>query len=126
MTDEIAAAKAVMVSHERLSRAGDTAGILANMAHDIALVVPNTPLVEGKPACEEVYARLFSMGKWDFEHEYSGAELVGDAVILYGVARGTFTPNKGDRSPIENNFLTVLKRSGESYKIWRGGFGPAS
>ena len=126
MDDEIAAAKAVIASHERLSRAGDLAGVLANIADDIALVVPNAPLVEGKSAFEEVYSRLFGMGKWNFEHEYSGVEVVGDAVILYGVARGTFTPNKGDPSPIENNFLIVLKRSGESYKVWRGGFGPGS
>lgn len=126
MNDEIEAAKAVIASHEQLSRAGDLVGVLTNIADDIVLVVPGTPLVEGKKAFEAVYSSLFGMGRWDFEHDYSGAEVVGDVVILHGVARGTFTPNEGDASPIENNFLLLLKRSGDSFKVWRGGFGPAS
>ena len=31
-----------------------------------------------------------------------------------------------DPSAIENNFLLMLKRSGESFKVWRGAFGPVS
>lgn len=66
------------------------------------------------------------MGRWDFEHDYSGAEVVGDVVILYGVARGTLIPNEGEPSPLENNFLLILKHNGSSFKVWRGRFGPTS
>jgi ketosteroid isomerase-like protein len=126
MTKEIDAAKAVIASHEQLCRNGDLAGVLSNIADDIVLVVPNAPLVEGKAAFGDVYSKLFSMGRWDFEHDYSGAEVIDDIVILHGVARGTFTPNEGEPSPLENNFLLMLKRSGNSFRVWRGGFGPAS
>jgi len=126
MIKEVEAAKAVIASHERLSRDGDLAGVLTNIADDIVLVVPNAPLVVGKAAFEEVYSNLFNMGRWDFKHDYSGAEVVDDVVILHGVARGRFTPNEGAPSPIENNFLLILKRSGNSFRVWRGGFGPAS
>jgi ketosteroid isomerase-like protein len=126
MTREIAAAKAVIASHEQLCRDGDLAGVLTNIADDVVMVVPNTPLVAGKAAFEQVYSNLFSMGRWDFEHDYSGAEVVDDVVILHGVSRGTFTPDEGDPSAIENNFLLMLKRSGESLKVWRGAFGPVS
>ena len=126
MTDEITAAKAVIASHEELSRAGDLAGVLTNVADDIVLVVPNIPLVEGKSAFEKVYSNMFGMGQWDFEHDYSGADVAGDTVILQGVARGTFTSTEGETSPIENNFLLVLERIGGSYKVWRGAFGPVN
>lgn len=126
VNDEIGAAKAVIATHEEFSRAGDLAGVLTNVADDIVLVVPNTPLVEGKAAFEKVYSNMFGMGQWVFVHDYSGADVVGDVVILHGVARGTFTPTAGDSSPIENNFLIVLKRYGDSFKVWRGAFGPAS
>jgi ketosteroid isomerase-like protein len=125
MTKEVEAAKAVIASHEQLVRDGDLAGVLTNIADDVVLVVPNTPLVAGKAAFEQVYSKLFGMGRWDFEHDYSGAEVVEDVVILHGVARGTFTPNEGEPLPLENNFLLILKRSGESLKVWKGGFGPA-
>lgn len=126
ITDEISAAKAVIASHEDLSRAGDLAGVLTNIADDIVLIVPNTPLVEGKSAFEEVYANMFGMGQWDFKHHYSGEDVIGDVVVLYGVARGTFTPTDGDSSPIKNNFLIALKRIGDTFKVWRGAFAPAS
>jgi hypothetical protein len=73
-----------------------------------------------------VYANMFGIGRWDFKHECSGADVVGDVVILHGVARGMFTPTEGDPSLIENNFLIVLKRIGDSFKVWRGAFGAAS
>jgi ketosteroid isomerase-like protein len=126
MTKALDAAKAVIASHEQLCRDGDLVGVLSNIADDIVLVVPNVPLVEGKAAFGAVYSRLFSMGRWDFEHDYSGAEVIDDVVILHGVARGTFTPNEGAPSPLENNFLLMLKLSGNSFRVWRGGFGPAS
>ena len=126
MTKQIDAAKAVIASHEQLCRDGDLAGVLSNIADDIVLVVPNAPLVEGKAAFRDVYSKLFGTGRWDFEHDYSGAEAIDDVVILYGAARGTFTPNEGEPSPIENNFLLMLKRTGISFRVWRGGFGPAS
>jgi ketosteroid isomerase-like protein len=74
MAKEVEAAKAVIASHEQLCRDGDLAGVLTNIADDVVLVVPNTPLVAGKAAFEQVYSNLFSMGRWDFEHDYSGAE----------------------------------------------------
>jgi ketosteroid isomerase-like protein len=126
MTEEIERAKAVIASHEQFSRDGDLGGILTNVADDIVLVVPNAPLVEGKEAFQGVYSSLLSMGCWDFVHDYSSAEVVDHVVILHGVARGTFTPNEGNPSPIENNFLLLPKRVGKSFVIWRGAFGPAS
>jgi ketosteroid isomerase-like protein len=126
MIEEISAAKAVIASHEQLCRDGDLPGVLTNIADDIVMVVPNTPLVEGKAAFEQAYSSLFGMGRWDFEHDYAGAEVVGDVVMLHGVSRGTFTPNEGEPAPIENNFLLILKRIGKSFMVWRGGFGPTS
>jgi ketosteroid isomerase-like protein len=126
MTAEIDAAKAVVASHEQLCRDCDLPGVLTNIADDVVMVVPNAPLVEGKAAFEQTYSSLFSMGRWDFEHDYAGAKVVGDVVILHGVSRGAFTPNEGEPAPIENNFLLILKRIGKSFKVWRGGFGPVS
>ena len=126
ITNEVAAAKAVIASHEQFCREGDLAGVLTNIADDVVLVVPNTPLVAGRASFEQVYSDLFIMGRWDFDHDYSGADVVGDVVIFYGVARGTFTPNEGESSLLENNFLLIAKHSGGSLELWKGGFGTAS
>ena len=65
------------------------------------------------------------MGQWDFEHDYSGAEVVADTVFLHGVARGTHTPADGGATPFANNFFLVLKHVDGRFKVWRGAFAPS-
>ena len=118
-------ARAVIAAHERHTRDGDLEAIVAAVADDIVLLAGNAPLIAGRAAFREFYRDLLARGTWDLEHEYMGAELVADVVLLHGVARGTFTPVAGDPQPIRNNFLLMLKREGEALKVWRGAFAPA-
>ena len=123
----IASAKAVVTDHENVAMAGDLDGVMANCAPDIVVMASGAPLVEGLDAMREFYGGLLAAGSVEFRHDYSGAAVVGDAVVLHGVSRGTLTPPEGPATPMENNFLMVLKPDevGEM-KIWRVGFAPPS
>ena len=112
-------AKAIVERHEVLVRQGDLDGIVANAVDDVVLLAPDTPLVEGKAAFREFYIGLLAMGKWDFGHDYAGAEVVGDMVVMHGVARGTLTPPDGEVSSFANNFLlTFRKQADGKYRFW--------
>ena len=118
-------AKKVIASHERFARKADLAGVLSNIAEDIVLLTADSPLVEGKQAFSSFYSALFQMGQLDFQHDYSGAEVVADTVFLHGVARGTLTPAEGVATTFANNFLFVLKNVDGRFKVWRGAFAPS-
>jgi ketosteroid isomerase-like protein len=125
--DLIASAKAVVADHENVAMAGDLDGVMENCAPDIVVMASGAPLVEGFDAMREFYGGLLAAGSVEFSHDYSGAAVVGDAVVLHGVSRGTLTPPEGPATPMENNFLMVLKpdEAGE-LKFWRIGFAPTS
>jgi ketosteroid isomerase-like protein len=113
-------AKDVIAEHERSSRLGDLNGVMTNMADDVVVLVYGVPLVEGKAAVREFYAGYFKAGSLEFGHEYEGAEVVADTVVLHGVARGRFTPHGGQPSTFANNFILVLKKQPDSkYRFWR-------
>jgi len=125
-TSAIDEAKAVVQSHEGFARSGDLDGIMSNAAEDIVVLAADTPLVQGKAAFRDVYAGYLKAGTFDFRHDYEGAEVVGDTVLLHGVARGNFIQSNGQTAPFANNFILVLKRqlSGK-FQFWRIAFAPS-
>ncbi len=124
--DPVERAKAVVRAHEAAVRAGDLDAILSNAAEDAVLVAPNTPMTVGKFAIRGLYEHLLQMGAWEFLHEYAGAEVAGDLVVLHGVARGTLTPSGGSSAPFANNFILTFKRQADGqYRFWRVAFAPA-
>ncbi len=125
-TSAVDEAKAVMASHEQFAKAGDLDGIMTNVADDIVMLAPDAPLVQGRDAFREFYTGLLGVGQWDLGHDYEGAEVVGDTVLLHGVARGTLTLNDGDTTALANNFLLVLRRQADGkLRVWRGAFAPS-
>ncbi len=119
-------AKAVIASHEQFAKAGDLDGIMTNVADDVVMLAPDAPLVQGGDAFREFYTGLLRLGQWDFGHDYEGAEVVDDTVLLHGIARGTLTLNDGDTTPLANNFLLVLRRQADGrLRFWRGAFAPS-
>lgn len=122
----VAQAKAVIADHERRANAGDLDRIVNNFAQDIVLLAADAPLVVGIDAFREFYGDLLAMGSWEFVHEYVGTEIVGETVVLYGVSRGTLTPEEGENSSFVNNFIITVKRTRDGMKIWRAAFASAS
>ena len=123
--DAIDQAKAVVRSHEEYMAAGDLDKVMSNMAKDIVLLAPDSPLIEGKDAMRAAYASFISMGRWEFGHDYSGAEVIGDLVMLHGIARGSMTPTEGEPVPLANNFMLTLRRDDTgAFRMWRGAFAP--
>jgi len=119
-------AKAVIKSHEAFARSGDLDGIMSNIADDVVLIAPGTPLVQGKTAMRELYAGFLKGGTFDMGHDYAGAEVVANIVVLHGVARGKFVPGSGEPAPFANNFLLILKRQPNGrFQVWRIAFGPS-
>ena len=124
--DPIDQVKAVVKSHEKYAATGDVDGVMSNMAPDVVLLAPDSPLVEGEEAVRALYEALFSMGSWQFGHDYSGAEEVGGLVLLYGVARGSMTPPGGVPDIFANNFMITARRDdSDRYRFWRVAFGPS-
>jgi len=120
-------AKAVVTSHEQFSKAGDLEGIMSNMADDVVFLAPGMPLMKGKDACRNFYTSMIKMGKTEFTHNYEGAEIIGDVVILHGLATGTTTMPDAGVIHFANNFiLTVKYQSDGKMKLWRGAFAPSS
>ena len=118
-------AKAVLASHEALVRSEDLDGIIQNMAEDIVVLAPDAPLVVGREATRQMYVGMLGMGAVDMIHHYHGAEVVGDLVVLHGVARGSLTPEGGVASEFANNFiLTLRKETDGNYRVWRAAFAP--
>jgi len=120
-------AKSVAKSHEDFAKAGNLDGVLSNFADDFVGLVPGMPLVKGKDAARKFYGGVLSTSKSEFVHEYDGAEIVGDAVILHGIAKGTLTKPDSSVAPFANNFIMVLKyQSDGRMKFWRVAFAPSS
>ncbi|MFH1764297.1 MAG: nuclear transport factor 2 family protein [Gemmatimonadota bacterium] len=125
--DLIARAKDVIANHEAEAMAGNLDGVVSNCAPDIVVLAAGAPLVEGLDGVRQFYGQLLATGSFEFTHAYSGAALVGDAVVLHGVARGTLTPPEGPPTPVENNFIMILKPDEAGVmKFWRVSFAPAS
>ena len=125
-SDPVAEAKAVIRSHEEFAMAGDLDGVLTNVADDIVVLAGGVPLVEGRDAFREFYRAIVDMGEQDFGHDYSGAEAIGDLVVLHGISRGTIT-HGAEVIPFENNFIHTLRRGDDGrFRIWRAAFAPAS
>jgi ketosteroid isomerase-like protein len=125
-TDPVEQAKAVVASHEEFARTGNLDGIIENMAEDVVALAPDAPLVVGKEAMRQFYTALLSMGVWDFGHDYGRAEVVGDLVLLHGVARGSLSPEGEAPNEFANNFiLTLRKQVDGKYRFWRVAFAPS-
>jgi ketosteroid isomerase-like protein len=125
--DLIARAKDVIANHEAEAMAGNLDGVMNNCAPDIVVLAAGAPLVEGYDAMREFYGAMLAAGSVEFSHDYSGAEVVGNAVVLHGVSRGTMHPPEGPPVPMENNFLMVLKADeAGTMKVWRVAFGPVT
>ena len=125
-SEAIESAKSVIRDHEEKFRSGDLDRVLTNISDEIVLFAPGSKLVEGTESFRELYTPMLEMGDWDFVHHYAGADVQGEAVVLYGVSKGTLTPPDQELSHFENNFLLVLKPEDGQYKIWRGAFAPNS
>ncbi len=119
-------AKDVIKSHEQYVKAGNLEGILSNTADDVVVLTPGLSLIKGKQAFKEFYAGVLAMGKSEFSHMYDGADLAGDAVVLYGLATGKTTLKDGTVTAMANNFLIVMKRQADGkMKFWRIAFAPS-
>lgn len=116
-------AKAVVRSHEAFLRVADLDGLMSNVADDVVVLNADTPLIKGKVAFRDFAASLLQIGGVDLGHDYEGAEVVGDAVVLHGVARGTLTPATGQATRFANNFIDILKRQPDGkFRLWRIAF----
>ena len=124
--EAIESAKSVIRDHEAKFRDGDLDRIMLNVSDEIVLFATGAKVVEGAKSFKELYQQLLEMGDWDFVHHYAGADVQGEAVILYGVSKGSLTPPDEESSQFENNFLLVLRPENEQYKVWRGAFAPNS
>jgi ketosteroid isomerase-like protein len=118
----------VVTNHESLVMAGDLDGVMSNFAPDIVVLAPGSPFMEGLGAMREFYESMLASGSFESTiHDYSGAELVGDVVVLHGVAESTLVPPEGPPIRMVNNFLHVLKSDETgAMKFWRVAFAPPS
>lgn len=101
--------KDVNKAHEDYVKGRNLDGILSNTADDIVVLTPGVALMKGKQAVREFYTGNFGMGKSEFVHEYEGAEVVGDAVVLHGLAKGKLTRADGSVTEFANNFIITMK-----------------
>lgn len=125
--DALGSAHRVLDAHEQAMKAADLNAVVANVADDIVVLLPGSPLIEGRGAFQELYGQLLAAGPAEFQHHYSGEEVLGNAAVFHGVARGTATGPDGSPIAMENNFVLVLKPDAAGQmKIWRVAFGPTS
>jgi uncharacterized protein (TIGR02246 family) len=120
-------AKAVVKSHEEFSKAGKLDDIMSNFADDGVFLTAGMPLIKGKDAIRQFYAGMLTMGKVEFTHQYDGAEIVGDAVVLHGIAKGTMTKPDSTVIQLANNFIMTLKYQQDGkMRFWRVAGAPNS
>jgi len=123
----IAEAKAVIRSHEEYSMAGDLEAVLTNVSDDVVMFAAGASLIEGILAFREFYGSMLASGDLKFGHDYSGAAVVGEVVVLHGVSRGTVTSPQGEVHDFANNFIHVLRRESDGVlRVWRGSFAPSA
>ena len=120
----VESAKAVIRDHELKAQGGNLDEIVVNVSEEIVLFAPGAELVQGVESFRAFYQSLLEMGEWEFQHQYSGHDVQGEMVIVYGVARGTLTAPDSEPAAFANNFLIVLRPENGRFKIWRGAFAP--
>ena len=123
-SDIVESAKAVIRDHELKANGGKLNEIVSNFSEDIVLFAPGAELVQGIESFRTFYQSLLEMGEWEFKHDYSGHDVQGESVIVYGVAHGTLRTPETEPTPFANNFLLVLRPENGHFKIWRGAFAP--
>jgi ketosteroid isomerase-like protein len=120
-------AKAVVTAHENFVASENLDGILSNTADDIVVLVPAMPLIKGKQAVRDFYSGMFKAGKSQFIHEYQGSDVVGDAAVLYGTAKGSLTKPDSTTAQFANNFILTFRYQPDGkIKFWRVAFAPSS
>jgi ketosteroid isomerase-like protein len=120
-------AKAVITAHENFVASENLDGILSNTADDIVVLVSGMPLIKGKQGVRDFYAGMFKAGKSQFIHEYQGSDVVGDAAILYGTAKGSLTKPDSTVVQFANNFILAFRYQADGkIKFWRVAFAPSS
>ena len=120
----VESAKAMIRNHESKAERGDIDEVVTNISREIVLFAPGARLVQGIDSFRDFYQSILDMGMWSFRHDYSGHDVEGEAVILYGVARGTLKAADQDPEPFANNFLIVARPEDGRFKIWRAAFAP--
>ena len=94
------------------------------MTDDVAVIVPDYPVQEGKAAASEF---VCGMTEWMRENLDRHITYVSDEVIDAGgfaFDRGTFSftvagKKGGDRSIVRGKYFYVYRRDADSWKIWR-------
>ena len=125
--DPLEEAKAVITSHERYVKAGDLNGVMGNIADDVVVLTPDTLLVKGTQAFRGFYTWTLSWGRWDIVHQYEGADVSGDAAVVYGLVRSTLTQQNGTVTNFSNNFLMILRYQEDGrMKFWRIAYAPGT
>lgn len=99
-------------------------GFLELLQDDVVFLPPGENPIEGKVAVGEYYATLFSMFDVQLTHIPGPVDLIGNAVIHSGNARGTMSPKAGGE-PISfyNKYLFVMRIQHDgSLVYWRAMF----
>ena len=109
---------------EVAENANDAQAFVDLMTDDVAVIVPDYPVREGKAAASE-----FVCGVTDWMREYLDRHItyVSDEVVdagKFAFDRGTFSftvgsKGGGDRSVVRGKYFYVYRREDDSWKIWR-------
>ena len=115
---------ALLERQDTLMAEADVDGFLEMLLDDVVFLPPGENPVEGKSAVREYYAGLFSMFDVQLTHIPGPVDIVGDAVVHSGNARGTMSPKAGGETiSFYNKYLFVMRIQPDgSLRHWRAMF----
>lgn len=115
-------ARAVIAAHDRAAASRNVDAVMQNVADDVVVIAPGTPLLEGKDAFRAFYESSLADACAPI-HELAAAQEVWDVVVAHGVAKAK-TEENGCPTRSQENFLILLKPdSNGEFKIWRVAMG---
>lgn len=100
--------------------AGDLEGIVARYSDDIVLMPPNSAPLSGKPIVRERYRSILAASALKLRAEIDELKVDGDTAWIRGTTLGETVPKDGGAArPVRDNFLMLMRREADEWRITR-------
>jgi uncharacterized protein (TIGR02246 family) len=116
-----AAIKQVADSYVKATLAGDAKAVGALYTEDAVEMPPNQPMIKGRSAIEQYYAKLFGGGMkiMNFTLDHLDSRAMGDNAWDVGTYKQSMQGETGTTTPSSDSgkYVVLLKRVGGAWKV---------
>lgn len=116
--DDAAAVANTLLRLLEADNAGDLEGIVARYSEDVVLLPPNSPPLSGQALLRERYRAILAATTLNLRAVIDELRVDGDTAWIRGTTVGETLPKAGGASqPVNDNFLMLLRKDADEWRI---------